>query len=240
MSETPARGTGRKIAIVGGAPTRRLAPYDDESWDIWAFSSLRLNTPRVTRWFEMHAPGDLATQLTRSTAQRRSYVEYVRFLKNLSCPLVAQRRWPQLPHSVEYPLKAALRTFGRCFSSTVSYMIALALLEGCDVIGVWGVHLTAGTVYARQRPGVEYLLGVSAPAGCRRIFAARVSSARAGKPTAATHRRVVRLRLALAESLVAAEHRRRAQGGSSPRQPHECDKCVGLAADRHMKPRWEH
>lgn len=165
MSETPARGTGRKIAIVGGAPTRRLAPYDDESWDIWAFSSLRLNTPRVTRWFEMHAPGDLATQLTRSTAQRRSYVEYVRFLKNLSCPLVAQRRWPQLPHSVEYPLKAALRTFGRCFSSTVSYMIALALLEGCDVIGVWGVHLTAGTVYARQRPGVEYLLGVARQRG---------------------------------------------------------------------------
>lgn len=161
MDKTSTRGTKKKIAIVGGASTRRLAPYDDESWDIWAFSSLRLKTPRVTRWFEMHAPGDLATRLTRSTPQRRSYEEYMRFLKKLSCPLVAQRRWPQLPHSVAYPLKEALRTFGRCFSSTVSYMIALALLEGCDVVGVWGVHLTSGTVYARQRPGVEYLLGVA-------------------------------------------------------------------------------
>src|SRR5690606_31825902 len=52
----------KKVAIVGGGPSRRLAPFGDETWDVWAFSSLRLKTPRVTRWFEMHAPGDLATQ----------------------------------------------------------------------------------------------------------------------------------------------------------------------------------
>ena len=49
----------RKVAIVGGANTRRLAPYADDTWEIWAYSSLRLTTPRITRWFEMHALEDL-------------------------------------------------------------------------------------------------------------------------------------------------------------------------------------
>lgn len=165
MVESVQRPVEKKVAIVGGAPSRRHAPYDDETWDIWAFSSLRLTTPRITRWFEMHAPGDLATQLTRSTRARRSYREYVRFLRGLKCPVYTQRRVRLLPNSVPYPLSTALNTFGRCFSSTVSYMIALALIEGYDVIGVWGVHLTARSVYARQRPGVEYLLGVARQRG---------------------------------------------------------------------------
>ena len=151
----------KKVAIVGGGPSRRLAPFGDETWDVWAFSSLRLKTPRVARWFEMHAPGDLATQLTRATPARRSFREYARFLRELKCPIYMQRRLRALPHSVAYPLEAALAAFGRCFTSTVSYMIALAILEGYDVIGVWGVHLTARSVYSRQRPGVEYLLGVA-------------------------------------------------------------------------------
>lgn len=159
------RKTKRKVAIVGGASSRRLAPYDDESWEIWAFSSLRRPNPRITRWFEMHAPGDLATQLIRSTPVRRSFREYVRFLKALPCPIVMQKRWPQLPQSVEYPLARALSEFGRCFTSTASYMLAMAMLEGCDVIGVFGVHLTEATVYARQRPGVEYLLGMARQRG---------------------------------------------------------------------------
>src|SRR5690606_1531584 len=45
----------RKVAIVGGGPTRRYAPYRDESWEIWAFSSRRSRYPRVTRWFEIHS-----------------------------------------------------------------------------------------------------------------------------------------------------------------------------------------
>lgn len=162
---TMQRRSEKKVAIVGGATSRRHAPYKDETWDIWAFSSLRLATPRITRWFEMHAPGDLATQLTRSTPTRRSYREYVRFLRRLPCPVYVQRRMRLLPQSVQYPLTTALNTFGRCFSSTAAYMIALAIIEGYDVIGVWGIHLTAKSVYARQRPGVEYLLGVARQRG---------------------------------------------------------------------------
>src|SRR5690606_26486051 len=71
----------------------------------------------------------------------------------------------EVPNSREYPLARALENFGRCFTSTASYMIALAILEGVDTLGVWGVHLTEKSAYARQRPGVEYLLGVARQRG---------------------------------------------------------------------------
>lgn len=133
---------GTRVAIVGGGPSRDLAPYDDTTWDIWAFSSLRLHTPRITCWFEMHALGDLRQQLRRPTPRRRSYQGYMRFLQRLECPIYMQRVHRTIPNSVRYPIEEALAAFGRCFTSTASYLIALAILQGYETIGVWGIHLT--------------------------------------------------------------------------------------------------
>lgn len=168
-TETP-MSAPRRVAIVGGARTRSLAPYDDPTWDIWAFSSLRLRTPRVTRWFEMHALPDLRSQLRKATKRRHSYAGYMRFLQRLDCPVYMQRTHRTIPNSVRYPLREAVQTFGRCFTSTASYLIALAILEGYDTIGVWGIHLTARSIYARQRPTVEYLLGVARRRGIQVVI----------------------------------------------------------------------
>jgi len=157
--------TARRVAIVGGALSRRDAPYHDPGWDIWAFSSLKVHTPRITRWFELHALDDLRQQLRRETRYRRSFHNYMEFLSRLPCPVYMQRAHPFIPRSVPYPLQQALDAFGRCFTSTASYLIALAILEGYDTIGLWGISLRAPTVYARQRPAVEYLLGVARQRG---------------------------------------------------------------------------
>lgn len=155
----------KKVAIIGGATSRSRAPYDDPSWDIWAFSSLRLHTPRITRWFEMHALEDLQAQLKKDTPRRLSYHSYLHFLQQLNCPIYMQCTHDHIPNSIPYPLQDALDSFGRCFTSTASYLIALAILEGYETMGIWGIHLTERSVYARQRPGVEYLLGVAKQRG---------------------------------------------------------------------------
>ena len=67
MEEKP-----KKVAIVGGGPSRRRAPYDDETWEIWAFSSRAWRYPRVTRWFELHSMTDLRDQLSTYRPGRRS------------------------------------------------------------------------------------------------------------------------------------------------------------------------
>jgi hypothetical protein len=163
--ETQAPHKCKKVAIVGGSKSRFKAPYDDDTWDIWAFSSIRLPTPRITRWFELHSLEDLQGQLKHDTPYRLSYRRYLQFMLQLDCPIYMQRTHEEIPNSVEYPLQAALDAFGKCFTSTVSYLIALAILEGYETIGVWGIRLKIKTIYARQRPGVEYLLGVAKQRG---------------------------------------------------------------------------
>lgn len=159
--------TVRKVAIVGGGPTRVRAPFDDPEWEIWAFSSRRWQPPRIDRWFELHALTDLRQQLASRKRGRRTFPEYWQFLRTLRCPVYMQRRHPAIPTSVRFPLQAVLRRFGRCFTSTASYLIALAIIEGAHAIGLWGVDPKASNEangwedYSRQRQAIEYLLGMA-------------------------------------------------------------------------------
>ena len=44
-----------KVAIVGKAPaSQQLAPYGDESWEIWSLSDAPKEIPRWSRHFELH------------------------------------------------------------------------------------------------------------------------------------------------------------------------------------------
>lgn len=159
----------RKIAIVGGGPTRKRAPYRDRSWEIWAFSSTRDRYPRINRWFEIHALTDLRQQLASRKPGRRSYRNYMQFMRRLRCPVYMQRSHRFIPSSVPFPRKKLVRMFGRCFTSTAAFMIALAIAEGCDVIGLWGVD-PKGKKYNRQRPAIRYLLSLARRRGIRLVF----------------------------------------------------------------------
>ena len=171
----------RQVAIVGGGPTRVLAPFDDPAWEIWAFSSRRWQPPRVTRWFELHALTDLRQQLATRKPGRRTFPEYWRFLRTLRCPVYMQRRHPAITGSVRFPLEAVLRRFGRCFTSTASYLIALAMLEGVQTLGLWGIDPKGSHEaprfedYARQRAAIEYLLGLARQRGIRVVLPDGVS-----------------------------------------------------------------
>ena len=171
----------RKVAIVGGGPTRALAPFDDPNWEIWAFSSRRWRPPRITRWFELHALTDLRQQLASRKPGRRTFPEYWRFLRSLTCPVYMQRRHRAIPNSVRYPLAAVLKRFGKCFTSTASYLIALAIAEGVHAIGLWGVNpkgsdeASGDEDYSRQRAAIEYLLGVARQRGIEVVLPPGVS-----------------------------------------------------------------
>lgn len=147
----------RQVAIVGGGPTRRDAPFDDPTWEIWGFSSKDWKIPRVTRWFEIHAWEDLAEQLASPKKGRRTFSEYVRFMSRLNAPVYVQRALPQIPRCVEFPVNRLLAEFGRCFTSTASYLVALAIVEGVDVIGLWGINPTSRS-FSYQLPSLQYLL----------------------------------------------------------------------------------
>lgn len=152
----------RKIAIVGSAKSRADAPYEDHGWEIWALAWWDL--PRVTRYFEMHEPEQWGVYTKLSEYQSR--------LRNMTTPVYMRSRMPEYQHSVAYPfdfvegkLNPSQRTDWR--TSSVAYMVALAIAEGAEEIGIWGVQMAADDEYAYQRPMMTWLLGLAEGRGIK-------------------------------------------------------------------------
>jgi hypothetical protein len=55
--------------------------------------------------------------------------------------------------------------FGDYFTNSISYMLAMAIDEGYQVIHVYGVDMAQDTEYGTQRPSCEFFLGVAVGRG---------------------------------------------------------------------------
>lgn len=148
---TPRRA---KVAIVGFAESSRdQAPFDDPTYEIWGLNSLARMLPRYDRWFEMH---------TRAAfeADPPPFFDYLGWLRTAPVPVYMIERQPDMPSSVRYPLEAIVKTFGiDYFTSSPSFMVALAMFEGFEEIAVYGIDLIVGREWAYEKPCMEYWLG---------------------------------------------------------------------------------
>lgn len=160
-----------KVAIVGFAPASRdLAPYDKPDWEIWGMHELHKFIPRWDRWFELHAPS-VFENLPGGGA-------YAEWLKAQTKPVYMNAQFDDIPACQRYPVEEVLRTYGRYFTNTVSWMIALALKEmeakpeEQHTIGLYGVDMAVGTEYGEQRPSCEYFIGLARGKGIEVIVPA--------------------------------------------------------------------
>lgn len=129
-----------KIAIVGTAAHAAKAPWSDPSWEIWAANIGKV--PRWDRWFDLHDDASIDT-----------YPGHREFLESQTKPVYRQSN---------YPLNAMVAKYGTWFfTSTISYMMALALEQGPDEIGLWGVDLAHETEYAHQKPGCRFFVQIA-------------------------------------------------------------------------------
>jgi len=155
-----------KVAIVGFGETKDQAPFDDKSVEIWGLNDLYDSIPRWDRWFDIH---DWET--ISDVKQNRSKTVRTEKYKEMTCPIYLMEKWEGIPNAVKYPLKEIQDKFcggGKgYFTNQVSYMIAFALYEGADEIGLYGVDMLIDTEYSIQRPSVEYWLGIAAGMGKR-------------------------------------------------------------------------
>lgn len=150
-----------KVAIVGTASTSSgEAPWKDESWQIWSLGVNSALAPRYDRWFELHTKDVLSA----AGALDMRY----EFLKAAGDKLVIGHDcWPELPEAKLYPWETVIAKFGRYLTSSLSIMIALAIIEGADEIGLWGVDMVCPDEYVQQRSGCEYLLGYAKASGIK-------------------------------------------------------------------------
>ena len=155
----------RNVAVVGLAPsTHDDAPYEDPAWEVWGLPWDEDRWPYFNRHFEIH-PLDL---LRKPEARRR--VGYEDRLRSLNSTLYMQTSYDEIPNATRYPIEQVVEYLNfDYFNSSMSYLMALAITEGADKIGVWGVDM--GDVkpipgdpsyiseFAYQRPNMEYLIG---------------------------------------------------------------------------------
>jgi hypothetical protein len=142
-----------KIALLGSAPSSyRLAPFMDDEWEIWACSPGNHNAPRVDAWFEIHS-------LDRKWVAGNE--PYIAALQKHPRVYIAAPD-PRLPLGIVYPKDDVYKFFGNCqfldtfMQSQVSYMLAWAIMQKPDTIGLWGIDMAAAEEYGQQRPGCHY------------------------------------------------------------------------------------
>lgn len=156
-----------KVAIVGFAPsTRDQAPYADPSWEIWGMNQLYRFIPRFTRWFEIH---------TDYLFDQAPGTDYKGWMKTAACPIYMIAKDSEIPTSIAYPLDQMIAEFDLAgtrpqdplagekgyFHSSVDYMLALAISEGAEEIGIWGVDMAHDTEYVYQKPSGSFWCGVA-------------------------------------------------------------------------------
>lgn len=147
---------GKKIAIIGAhSATKLKAPYDDDSWEIWACSNKNESVlPRHDIWFEIH-----------SLDNPHLGQVYLEWLKKQ--PFVyMQEAFKDYPGSVHYPIQTVVSLFGEYFfTGTVSYMMALAILEKPEEIGLWG--FSQCPEYKEQRSSILHFVQLARDAGIK-------------------------------------------------------------------------
>ena len=150
----------KKVCIVGFAESYKQAPFDDPSYTIWGMNQLYRWIPRADRWFEMHKDY-LSDQVEDS--------DYLGWLKECQIPIYMLQRDPAIPNSIAYPIDSVVASVVKqyYFTSTVAYMLALAILEGFEQISIYGVDLAADSEYSYQKPNAEYLIGIATDRGIK-------------------------------------------------------------------------
>jgi hypothetical protein len=155
-----------KVIICGFAPSYKLAPFGDESFDVYGLNELYAFIPRYDRWFDQHTL-DVIKKSTRDGKRLES-------LAKMKCPVYMLEAIPEVPNSVTYPLVEMTREFFDSddphegyWTNSVSYMLAIAIHDAYQEIHVYGVDMASDTEYGHQRPSCEYMLGVARGRGIK-------------------------------------------------------------------------
>lgn len=184
---------GKKtLVMVGTSPDScGYTPWFEEGIDdFWGLNDAHvlpmMQMDRITGWFQLHH----RWRWSRKTA-RRGAAHFDWLKEKRGYPIWMQRKYPDVPDSVSYPLKEVAREFlfskkwnepllGRgpgwqkkYFPCSFAYMLPLAYMEGYERVEMYGVELAQQVEYTMQRPGTEFWIGALIARGIQVYMPAR-------------------------------------------------------------------
>ncbi len=145
------------IAIVGLSPTtHNQAPFGDPDWEVWGLPWDEGFWIYYDRLFEMH---DIRL-IEKDNSRRPS--DYIERLKNIDAPLYMQESYFET--AIAYPFHEVPTEY---FNSSIAYMLAMAIVEEPEKIGIYGVDMKGDDEYGYQKPNIEYLIGLAEGRGIK-------------------------------------------------------------------------
>lgn len=178
----------RKIGMVGYTTSREEAPYDDPEWELWGMNNLHLALPeeKFARWYNLHVGSPASIAKLALPKEKGGDPEHLAWLQQehsfpiyLMDPLEGVLETPDgnpvpsiaertgFPSARTFPKIQILGQFIPYFTNTVAWQIAHAMFEGMSDnsraltdIGLYGIDMATGTEYSKERPSVEYYLGL--------------------------------------------------------------------------------
>lgn len=173
----------KKVAIVGFAESWKQAPWDDPSIECWCLNEFWKYAPRWHRWFELHDAETLGiTKRDLSEGEQKRHLDWLATAHGADKPIYMQPQFcdGRYPNAVPFPLERLVDQFGRYFTSTIGYMVALAIADGYDWIGLYGVDLASDIEYQQQRANAEYFIGYAKGQGRTVVMADTSAICKAG------------------------------------------------------------
>lgn len=151
----------KRIALVGTAPSRIRAPFDDATVEIWGVGNRAPEVKRATRWFELH----------RLDGEEPDWqIDWRKAVK--AWPQDAEL-WMFYPEPdlaekvVHFKPETLAAKYGTYFmTSSFSWMMAQAIEEILATgkqgeILLYGVDMEYGTEYREQRNGLRHFMQVA-------------------------------------------------------------------------------
>lgn len=168
-----------RVGIIGTAQSWALTPWQDTELYLMSLNdAYRLQGfQRADAWFDFHPmdkfffPPDGQAQIFQHQIPPGHYARPVGHREWLgrqaqTIPVYLhpdyQTQCPEAagwPHARAFPKADVEAHFGRYFTSSPAWMMALAIMQGAKEIHVYGIHLATEFEYVKQRPNFEFLCG---------------------------------------------------------------------------------
>jgi len=143
-----------KVCLVGTATSIVNTPWMDKSYDFWplqvatAIQGYRYSDDQLL--FELH--DERYFDITPGVKER---------MNKLNLPTLMQKEYDWYPKAMSYPLTHMRKKYRTYFTSSIAYMIALAVEMEYKHIALFGIHMASSEEYTHQKGACEYWLGVA-------------------------------------------------------------------------------
>jgi hypothetical protein len=136
-----------RLSIIGKGHGWELAQADyAEGYEVWCvstiFTKLQSTGVEPTKIFQLHRKELFESWI----GQEQARVKLIRYDADF-------------PQARRLPTEALVSMFGERFSSTVAWMLGLAIMNEYRDIRIHGVHMSHNSDYAKQRDNFFYLCG---------------------------------------------------------------------------------